>query len=64
MILSNINNIYTYLNKIETIYLNVCDFLFYNKQTNEYYDRYYLLDFPKFMIHNDINEIYYNLISF
>ena len=63
MMLSNINNIYTYLDKIKITYLNVSDFLFYNKQTSGYYDRYYILDFQKFMIHNNINDIYYNLFS-
>jgi hypothetical protein len=64
MIISNIDNVYTYLDKIENIYLNVCDFLFYDKKTNSYNDIQYLLDFKKFMIHNDIDEIYYNLITY
>lgn len=64
MIISNIDNVYRYLDKIENIYLNVCDFLFYDKKTNTYKDIHYLLDFKKFMIHNDIDEIYYNSITY
>lgn len=65
LILSNIDNVFTYLKNIENIYIDITEFLFYDKY-KKVYDicEYYLLDFKTLMVQKNIDEIYYYIIRY
>jgi len=58
--LNNISNVIEYLKNIEDIYENICNIL--NTPINKY--EYYLLDFITFMIKNEIDELYFNKLTY